>query len=85
LMYSCHGDRELIADRRDRASKMTPLQACQWLIASIKTFDGAARRGSNRAIRVAGENVRAAAIELMLSLRSQNAGVSALLNKEFSA
>ena len=67
----------------DQFRKMDFLELCQWFTKSIRLFDLADRSCSNQTLRVAAENLRAAAIEFVVSLARRDARIAELLEKEF--
>jgi hypothetical protein len=83
VMFACHGRLDLLIDNADLFRKLDFLELCQWLTKSIGLFDLADRSCSTHALRVAAENLRAAAIGLVVSLSRQDARIAELLEKEF--
>ena len=83
VMFTCHGRLDLLIDNADQFRKMDFLELCQWFTKSIRLFDLADRSCSNQTLRVAAGNLRAAAIELVVSLGRRDARIAELLEKEF--
>ena len=83
VMFACHGRLDLLIDNVDQFRRLDFLEVCQWLTKSIGLFDLADRSCSNQTLRVAAENLRAAAIELVISLGRRDSRIAELLEKEF--
>jgi hypothetical protein len=83
MMFARHGRLDLLIDNADQVCNLDFLELCHWLTKSIGLFDLADRSRSNRSLRVAAENLRAAAIELVVSLGRRDARIAELLEKEF--